>query len=128
MDEKRHTPRLQELFDRFSYRVGLHKPNAFRRTDWDLWQSNVNDLRESYRSLCEAFNRFMEEICYSESHPEYFGIFSLMTQAHDIYQDYENTLKAYAKSTVHVGANVSEADLDASGQTQLSDYTSFPQK
>ena len=122
--EQKQLARLQKLSTRFSNCLGMQKPNAFRRTDFDTWSAHVDYARNIYRDFCREFNFVMESIHYNENHDIYFTAHTLFLQVNDSYQDFENTLTAFGTTLVGHGlAPLSSDDTDAS-QTQLDDFKS----
>lgn len=118
---------LSQLSDRFLAGLGMQKPNAFRRTDFDTWKAHVDFIRKSYAEFCREADLRLQSISYNEYHPDYFAIHSSMMYITDKYQDFENTLTAFG--TVLVGDGVSalhslspSADTDAN-QSQLNDFS-----
>lgn len=125
-EPKQNDAGLSQFSDRFLARVGMQKPNAFRRTDFDTWKAHVEFVRESYREFCLEADKRLQAISYNEHHPDYFPIYSSLMYINDKYQDFENTLTAFG--TVLVGDGVSSvctlspsADTDAN-QSQLTDF------
>ena len=120
--EQRPTTRLQKLSARFFDRLSMQKPNAFRRTDFDIWNAHVDYVRRAYRDFCKEFNYLMESIHYNEHHADYFTTHTLFQKVNDYYQDFENTLTAFGTTLVGKGLTpISSFDTDAN-QTQIDDF------